>query len=488
MKCSRRAGTLAPAVLVALTTLLAGCSAGESDAQSSPTTTESAAPTGTITLWDASDAPHTTAEAYAPIIEAFRVEYPGVEVQVVEVGQAEAREKFAQASLDRAAPALLVAPSEWTVELAGSGFLEPLTGTPLETSLADYVRVSRPSVEFDNILWALPQTASSDALVCNQRLLSSAGASVPGTWEEVPAAAAAVQAVGATLLLAPASGAEALPYLYSQGGGMLDVEASQILVNNAASVAGWDTSVALIAAGNTPRTLPSATDAATQSSPVPPDEPSTPAEPSPPADTPTSAEAPTPAEGEPTPPVEVPAPTTAAEARDAFLNSKLACVIVDPASTVELYAGAKAATDISISINPLPAGSSDGAATAEGTTVAVAAAVAPEQKELAYLFAQHLNSTESQLQLARDSMWSPARGDSYQLLADDSSSTSKVLNEFAPLLETAQPWPPTPELAELIPALDFGWAIMATGTQPPQQTADAIAAQWRTVLPATYRD
>jgi ABC-type glycerol-3-phosphate transport system substrate-binding protein len=412
-----------------------------------------------VILWDASDSPEATSAAYAPIIESFRAEYPGIEVQVVEIAEAEARERFTQASLDRSAPTLLVAPSEWSIELAGGGFLEPLTGTPLEATLADYVRASRPSVEFDNTLWALPQTATSDALVCNERLLSTAGATVPVSWEQVAEAAVVVAESGVTLMLAPATGADALPYLYSQGGGMLDVAESEILVNNPASVTGWDTAVALIAAGATPRALPGALG-------------------SPSSQPPSANPGATPANN----------PTTASEASEAFFAGQLACIVINPIETVALYAGAQAATDVSISINPMPGGASEGATTAQGTTVSVAAAASQAEKDLGYLFAAHLNSTEAQLELARQSAWSPARGDAYRLLSDDTSSTAKVLNAFAPLLETARPWPATPELAQLMPSLDSGWAAMAAGQEPPAQAADAIATQWRTVLPATYRE
>ncbi len=449
---------VAAAVALAAVMTLAACAAESEPVDPSPSGS-TGPPAGKVTVWDASAAPSTGPEAYAPVIESFRADYPEIEVEVVAIDPATARQEFEEASRQGTPPTLLVAPSQWTIELAGRGFLEPLTDTPLDLALSDYVPVVRPSVQFDERLWGLPQTATSDALVCNERLLSAAQATVPATWEEVATTAPQVQAAGATLLLAPATGSDALPHLYASGGGMLDVGATSILVNDQASVAGWTNAVALIESGATPRGLPQL-----------------------PTPTPTTAPTESPGVGS-----DATAAPSDGEAREAFLQGALACVVIGPQDAVTLYADARAATDVSISINPLPAGTASGASTAGGTNINVAAAAQPAERELGYMFAEHLNSADSQFTLAATAAWPPALGLPIRLLADETTATAIVLTEYAPLLDAAQPWPPVPELASLIPALDVGWAAMAAGQAPPNEAADGIAVEWLTVLPATYQ-
>ncbi|MCB0916221.1 MAG: extracellular solute-binding protein [Actinobacteria bacterium] len=457
----------AAAVVAAALLAVSGCASGAEPGPPTESVTETPVPAGKLTVWDATGAGYDPAATYAPVIESFRADYPAVEVEVIGVDPARAREGFLAASRAGDPPALLLGPSEWTVELAGGGFLEPLTGTPLEVALADYVPVTRSSVEFGQELWGLPQTSFSDALVCNERVLSSAQATVPGTWSEVAAESGKLAAAGVTLLLAPATGTDALPYLYSAGGGMLDTASTTILVNNPESTAGWEQAVALIASGATPRSLPG-TPAGAGAPDV--DAGSASASPAEPAATDPAAQ-----------------PTTGpAEAREAFLRGDLACLFADPFETAGIYADARATTDVSISVNPPPAGSAPGSATAQGANLNVAAAADQSQKELGYLFAAHLNSVEVQFDLALAAGWPPAQAASNRLLADQTTAQAKILNEYAPLTRSAAPWPATPELPALIPALDAGWAAMAAGSGAPAQVADDIAAQWQTVLPATY--
>ncbi|MFB7633967.1 extracellular solute-binding protein [Streptomyces sp. NPDC056149] len=236
MRCGIR-GALATALVTGLALAATGCGGG---GDGGGTTGGELA--GTVTFWDTSnDAEKAT---YRKLAEGFQKEHPKVHVAYVNVPFGDANAKFKNAAGGGAgAPDVMRTDVAWVADFANLGYLAPLDGTPALADTADYLPQAVGSTKFDGRTYAAPQVIDTLALFYNKKLLADAGVPVPQTFAELGAAAAKIKAkTGATALYLRGDDPYwFLPYLYGEGGDMVDAAHKKITIDNAAGVRAFRT-------------------------------------------------------------------------------------------------------------------------------------------------------------------------------------------------------------------------------------------------------
>ncbi|QHC21530.1 extracellular solute-binding protein [Streptomyces sp. GS7] len=192
---------------------------------------------GTVTFWDTSnDAEKAT---YRKLAEGFQKEHPKVHVTYVNVPFGDANAKFKNAAGGGAgAPDVMRTDVAWVADFASLGYLAPLDGTPALDKTADYLPQAVSSTKFNGKTYAAPQVIDTLGLFYNKKLLKDAGVPVPKTFAELVAAAPKIkEKTGATALYLRGDDPYwFLPYLYGEGGDMVDAHSKTVKIDNAAGV------------------------------------------------------------------------------------------------------------------------------------------------------------------------------------------------------------------------------------------------------------
>ncbi|MEU3710160.1 extracellular solute-binding protein [Streptomyces catenulae] len=197
---------------------------------------------GTVTFWDTSnDAEKGT---YRKLAEGFEKEHPGVHVKYVNVPFGDANAKFKNAAGGNAgAPDVMRTEVAWTADFAHLGYLAPLDGTPALDNTADYLPQALGSTKFDGKTYSAPQVIDTLGLFYNKQLLKKAGVTVPKTFDELASAAKKIKAkTGATALYLRGDDPYwFLPYLYGEGGDMVDARDKTVEIDDDAGTRAFAT-------------------------------------------------------------------------------------------------------------------------------------------------------------------------------------------------------------------------------------------------------
>ncbi|RII14951.1 Cyclodextrin-binding protein precursor [Streptomyces sp. YIM 130001] len=188
---------------------------------------------GTVTFWDTSnDAEKGT---YKKLAEGFEKKHPKVDVKVVSVPFGEANAKFKNAAGGNSgAPDVMRTEVAWVADFANLGYLAPLDGTPALDDAGDHLPQALASTKFKDKSYAVPQTIDSLALFYNKKMLKAAKVDVPETFADVQKAGETIKdKTGRTgLYLRGDDPYYYLPYLYGEGGDMLDTKAKKVTVDD----------------------------------------------------------------------------------------------------------------------------------------------------------------------------------------------------------------------------------------------------------------
>lgn len=193
-----------------------------------------------VTMWGRSDN-----EAFLPdLVNAYNESQDEVRVELTLVPAAQVAQKFSAAASGGASPDIVSLDIATVPQYAEAGWLADVTE---KAEALGYLDESSPShVELatvDGSLFALPFTADVAVLYYNKSLFEQAGLDPevgPGTWAEIREAARAVDAVSDETTGYYFSGAcggcmafTLLPYVWAQGGDVLDDGAATISPNPA---------------------------------------------------------------------------------------------------------------------------------------------------------------------------------------------------------------------------------------------------------------
>ncbi|KAA6222280.1 extracellular solute-binding protein [Streptomyces albofaciens JCM 4342] len=197
---------------------------------------------GTVTFWDTSnDAEKAT---YRKLAEAFEKEHPKVDVKYVSVPFGDANAKFKNAAGGGAgAPDVMRTEVAWVADFANLGYLAPLDDTPALDNPDDYLPQAFGSTKFKDKTYAVPQVIDTLGLFYNKRLLKEAGVEVPKTFAELTAAAKQIKdKTGATALYLRGDDPYwFMPYLYGEGGDMVDARDKVVTIDDDAGVKAFRT-------------------------------------------------------------------------------------------------------------------------------------------------------------------------------------------------------------------------------------------------------
>ncbi|MBB1252225.1 extracellular solute-binding protein [Streptomyces alkaliterrae] len=193
---------------------------------------------GTITFWDTSN--DAEKAVYKKIAEDFTKLHPKVKVKHVSVDFGEANNKFKNAAPGKGggAPDVMRTEVAWVADFANLDYLAPLDGTPAIEDQDDYLPTAWGSTQFNGKTYAVPQVTDTLALFYNKKLLKEAGVEVPQSLEDVKKSAKKIKdKTGATALYLRGDDPYwFLPYLYGEGGDMLDADAKKVTIDQEAGV------------------------------------------------------------------------------------------------------------------------------------------------------------------------------------------------------------------------------------------------------------
>jgi arabinogalactan oligomer/maltooligosaccharide transport system substrate-binding protein len=229
-----RRGIAATALVVSLALAATACGGGEDGGNGGKGADGEIA--GTVTYWDTSNDAEKV--VYQKIAEDFEKKYPKVHVKYVHVnfGDANAKFKNAAGAGGGGAPDVMRTEVAWVSDFASLGYLAPLDGTPALKNADDYLPAPVSSTKFEGKTYAVPQVTDTLALFYNKKLLEKAGVEVPATFDELKAAGKKIKAKTDAdgLYLRGDDPYWFLPYLYGEGGQLVDAKSKKITVDDGA--------------------------------------------------------------------------------------------------------------------------------------------------------------------------------------------------------------------------------------------------------------
>ena len=409
---------------------LTGCVSG-ADRASGGAEVDPAALQGELVFWD-STVLDTEAPVVRDLIGSFEEAYPDVSVRYENVPEEKLAERFAKAVQADSVPDVVRVPTTTTATLAKQGYLENLSGSPLDTP-DEFLPAAFASAQVDDRLMGVPQTGEPVIMASSAGTMERAGVGVPSSWDEVAQQAESYSEPDAYPLQAPASGLEVLPFVYSTGGGMLDTAASRVNINDGPSVAGFEAGVALATAG---ALRPAAKTESEQ------------------------------------------------EALKAFQDGKVGSIFTTPARLRTLFGSDPFRDGQGLLVGAPPAAGDDGPATAYlGYNVSVTSASQSPDASQALVAA--LTSASGQQELATRAGLVPTRGEVYEA---DEVSGDPMMSGYLAAMQAAQPTPMIARVQSLYGPIGQEWLNMVDGRTSPRTGANAIVRLWLPYLPEGYRD
>ncbi|WP_326808696.1 extracellular solute-binding protein [Streptomyces sp. NBC_01775] len=232
-----RRGIGATALVAALALAATACGGSDGDDNGSSGKIE-----GTVTFWDTSnDGEKAT---YQKIAEDFEKKHPKVDVKYVHVNFGDANQKFKNAAGGNSgAPDVMRTEVAWVADFARLGYLAPLDGTPALDQESDYLKTAAGSTRYKGKTYAVPQVTDTLGLFYNKRLLKKAGVKVPTSFAGLKKDARKIKdKTGATALYLRGDDPYwFLPYLYGEGGDLLDAKAKKVTVDQKPGVKAFAT-------------------------------------------------------------------------------------------------------------------------------------------------------------------------------------------------------------------------------------------------------
>ena len=430
---ARTAATVAT-VLVA-TVLLAACTGQPSSPPPSASATG-----GHLLWWDISALTGTLA-ADKGLAEQFVRANPGVTVDVVVMTPDQAHGKFDTAVQTAAeAPDVITVQSSWIPDWSARGYITRLDDTVAADGAQDVLPSLLPMEKWDGRTMAALRSADGLALLYNPELLRKAGVTVPKTWTEVTAAAPRLTAMDVQTLYAPATGNGLLPWVYGEGGSLVDPEAKTIDVSQPPAVAGLSRRLQMQGIGVTVDDSSLWTSGST-------------------------------------PPNEV----TTTAMRAAFRQGRVAMVLDEESALPLIVGGPAFPSRDSIGIAPLPAGSVKASGPVEATGYAVFSG--SHDLQTAFAFVRYIQSAESQATLAEQLGLLPSRADAY---TSDVVAADPVIGRWLPVLKAGTALPQVQTQATMLLALDDNFRSSLVGEESAQAAMDATAAAWQKDLNGGY--
>ena len=424
--------------IAALALALTACG-GESD-DSADTNEQAAADPSSLeaelTWWDTSD-PTNEGPAFQELIAKFNEEYPNVKVDYESVPFAEAQNKFKTAAASGSgAPDILRAEVAWVPEFASLGYLYALDGTPLLEEKDDFLPTPLSSNVYDGKTYGVPQVTDTLGLMYNKALFEKAGLdpeNPPTTWDEVKTAAEALKSKAKVDgIYVNSAGYFLLPFIYGEGGDIVDADAQKILINSPEAVTGIETAVDLVKSGAAPK--PDAAD-------------------------------------------------SYGTMMTLFKEGKVGMIINGPWEVANIDGDPKFGGFDNLGVAAVPAGSAQSGAPVGGHNYVIYEGMDAAKADAAIAFVNFMSSAESQAFIAEELGLLPTRQSAYDM--PEVAENPKVA-AFQPALESAKPRPWIPQGGQFFGPLDeMATEVLIQGADP-QKSLDDVAETYKNEVVKDY--
>ncbi|MGW4795565.1 extracellular solute-binding protein [Nonomuraea sp. NPDC004297] len=417
------------AVVASLALAISACGGGGGGTAAPPTqVSDPSKVSGEVTWWDTTR-PDSEGPTFQALIKEFEAEYPQVKVNYVNVPSDQAQNQFQTAAqAGTGAPDVIRSEVAWTSQFASLGYLQPLDGSRAVERPEDFLPGPLSSTKYDGKTYAVPQVTDTLALIYNKRLLKEAGhEEPPRTIAELKQTALDVKAkTGAAGLALNVDSYFLLPFMYGEGGDLLDVAAKKIVVNSPANVKAMETVADLISSGAAPK----------------------------------------------------PATTESyANAMTALKEGKAAMIYNGPWALSEIHQGKEFQDTANLGIAPVPAGSVKAAAPTGGWNLAVYAG--SKNIPAASEFVRFMTTAEAQAKIAKEISLLPTRTSAY---ADPVVQGNADVAVFKPIMDTAVPRPWIPEGGQLFQPLLEGYQALVGGKSAPADMLKGVDEQYRGIM------
>lgn len=377
---------------------------------------------GTVTFWDTSN--ETEAKVFRAIAEEFGDQHPGVTVEYVNVGFDDAENRFKNAAGANEAPDVMRSEVAWVADFASLGYLYPLDGTSALETQGDHLDQAWASTQYDGETYAVPQVIDTLALFYNKALLAKAGVEVPKTLQDVADSVADFNDVGVTPMYARGDDPYwFLPFLYGEGGDLVDAEAERVTIDNDAGVAAFARLKHLVDSGA--------------------------------------------------------AITDTSDGWEnmmaAFRKGEVAMMVNGPWALKDAAKG----VGRDLGVAPVPAGRAAQAAPQGGWNLAVYAGIPEEETAAVFAFVRHMTSPETQERVAAELNLLPTRASVYET---ETVRDNAMVRFFKPAVDIAQQRPWIPQAQSLFEPLEIAVEAMLTGSATPREAARDVGDTYRELL------
>ncbi|MET9831428.1 extracellular solute-binding protein [Streptomyces sp. NPDC006385] len=419
-----RRGIAATALFTTLAMTTTACGGGDGGQSGTNGTTGELS--GTVTFWDTSN--EAEKATYQALAESFEKEHPKVDVTYVNVPFGEANAKFKNAAGGNSgAPDVMRTEVAWVADFASIGYLAPLDGTAALDQEADYLPQAAASTEYEGKTYAVPQVIDTLALFYNKKLLREAGVEAPGSVSELKAAAARIsEKTGATgLYLRGDDPYWFLPYLYGEGGNLVDAENKTVTVDDAAGVKAYQVLKDLV---DSKAAITDASDGWNNM-------------------------------------------------QNAFKSGKVAMMLNGPWAIEDVKAGAEFKDAADLGVAPIPAGSAGQGSPQGGWNLSVYAG--SQNLDASYAFVKYMSSAKVQQQTTEKLSLLPTRASVYKIPA---VADNEMVKFFKPAVDKAVERPWIAQGNALFEPIRLQMANVLSGKTSPAEAAAATGDAYRKML------
>ena len=215
-------------VLVAAVALVAAALAAGATTKSQATT---------ITFWQTMNDQETV--TLKSLVSQFEAANPNIKIDMVTVPFDQHAQKFTTAAQAGQAPDVMRADTAPDVQgWAAQGLLTDLTSKISAADKADFVQAAYKGALYNGKAYAVPQTVDALALFYNKKMLKAKGLTTPP--KTMAQLVSYCQKLGAGKGIALRGDSYWItPWIWSAGGGLVDMQKKQILIASKKSIAGW---------------------------------------------------------------------------------------------------------------------------------------------------------------------------------------------------------------------------------------------------------
>lgn len=400
--------------------VLTACGSGGSSSNSG-------SDSGEVTFWDTSGP--NESPVFKKIAEGCATK-DGYKVKVETQAFDGALNNYKTAAQGGQGPDVFRSEVAWVPQLAKLSYVADLSDTDLAKDTSDFLEAPLGSTKYEGKTYAVPQVTDSLALLYNKKKLADAGVEPPKTWDELKAAAAKLGGEKSFFLNNDAY--YALPFIYGEGGDLVDAAAKKIVVNSAANVKALETAKGLLDA----KAATTALDATNSYSNM----------------------------------------------QAAFSSGEAAMVVNGPWAVADYLKGAAFTDKANLGIAPVPGPSAGkGSAPVGGHDYVIRQGTKAKQSSIKFITC--MASVESQATIAKELGLLPTRKSAYQ---NADVKANEVVAAFEPVTKVAHERPWIPEGGELFDPLKVGYADFLAGKKDAKTALDDVAKAYKEKVVTEY--